>query len=29
MPVCSPVSNRILVCTPGGEVYVLGYEEGV
>jgi Tol biopolymer transport system component len=29
MPVCSPVDNRILVCTPGGEVYVLGYEEGV
>lgn len=27
MPVCSPVDNRILVCTPGGEVYVLGYEE--
>ena len=27
MPVCSPADNRILVCTPGGEVYVLGYEE--
>jgi Tol biopolymer transport system component len=27
MPVCSPVDDRILVCTPGGEVYVLGYVE--
>lgn len=28
MPVCSPVADQILVCTPRGEVYVLGYEEG-
>jgi Tol biopolymer transport system component len=27
MPVCSPVDDRILVCTPSGEVLVLTYRE--
>jgi Tol biopolymer transport system component len=28
MPACSPVDDRIVVCTPSGEVMVLTYEEG-
>jgi Tol biopolymer transport system component len=27
MPVCSPVDDRILVCTPSGEILVLTYRE--
>ena len=27
LPACSPVDDRILVCTPAGEILVLRYEE--